>query len=431
SVVIDGVHYCNDPSIICDDCNQDFQGVEFDDPSINLNNAVYDFSNNFFIEKFGNRVKASFNGNIIWGKLVGLECLNECMDGVLHASSAKFKQEWDIDYYDAEVSVNTGTFNRTRYGADNIWRLHETYLFDIDRKQSALNNNVGETQTGVDGTYNSFVLFNWSDFSDNKTWTKTNTINRYSPYGFELENEDALGIKSSALYGYKNSVVTAVASNTGYEELAFDGFEDYYGSYATSGKNNGHIPFLSSNGTAQLSSVESHTGKYSIALNANDVLSFPMVIPMSLSNSFTPKAGEAYYFSAWVKSDDVVTLNITVNSVTTTITTSITDQKIEGWQRIEGKFKMTPTIAGNNSITITAGGQPAYLDDVRIQPFVSSIKTYVYDPNTLWLKAELDDRNYATFYNYDEEGNLVQIKKETKDGLRTIVSNRKNVKRNE
>ena len=67
------------------------------------------------------------------------------------------------------------------------------------------------------------------------------------------------------------------------------------------------------------------------------------------------------------------------------------------------------------------------MDDIRIQPFKSAMKSYVYDITTLWLKAELDDRNYATIYNYDEEGNLVQIKKETKDGMRTIVSNRKNV----
>ena len=92
---------------------------------------------------------------------------------------------------------------------------------------------------------------------------------------------------------------------------------------------------------------------------------------------------------------------------------------------------MSSSISGNNSIEIIAGGQTAYLDDVRIQPFKSAMKSYVYDPNTLWLKAELDDRNFATYYNYDEEGNLVQIKKETQDGLRTIVSNRKNVKRNE
>ena len=41
-----------------------------------------------------------------------------------------------------------------------------------------------------------------------------------------------------------------------------------------------------------------------------------------------------------------------------------------------------------------------------------AIRSY-YDPVTLLLTAELDDNNYATFYEYDQEGNLTRIKKET------------------
>jgi hypothetical protein len=44
--------------------------------------------------------------------------------------------------------------------------------------------------------------------------------------------------------------------------------------------------------------------------------------------------------------------------------------------------------------------------------------------------AELDNRNYATFYNYDSEGGLVQVKQETEKGVMTIKSSRNNVKRN-
>jgi hypothetical protein len=68
------------------------------------------------------------------------------------------------------------------------------------------------------------------------------------------------------------------------------------------------------------------------------------------------------------------------------------------------------------------------MDDVRIQPFKSTLKTFVYDPKNLWLVAELDNQNYATFYNYDEEGTLTQVKKETVKGVQTLKTTRSNIK---
>ena len=68
-----------------------------------------------------------------------------------------------------------------------------------------------------------------------------------------------------------------------------------------------------------------------------------------------------------------------------------------------------------------------YFDDIRITPFNSVFKSYVYDPGTYRLIADLDDNNFATFYNYDEEGILVQIKKETEKGIQTIKTTRQNL----
>ena len=65
-----------------------------------------------------------------------------------------------------------------------------------------------------------------------------------------------------------------------------------------------------------------------------------------------------------------------------------------------------------------------YFDDIRMQPFNANMKSYVYDPHTLKLSAELDENNYATFYEYDEEGQLVRVKKETSQGIKTINETR-------
>jgi YD repeat-containing protein len=61
-----------------------------------------------------------------------------------------------------------------------------------------------------------------------------------------------------------------------------------------------------------------------------------------------------------------------------------------------------------------------YFDDVRMFPYDGSMKCYVYDPENLRFVAELDERHFATFYEYDEEGRLTRIKKETERGIMTI-----------
>ena len=40
--------------------------------------------------------------------------------------------------------------------------------------------------------------------------------------------------------------------------------------------------------------------------------------------------------------------------------------------------------------------------------------------------AELDERNYAKIYEYDEQGKLTRVKKETEMGVMTIQENREN-----
>ncbi len=66
----------------------------------------------------------------------------------------------------------------------------------------------------------------------------------------------------------------------------------------------------------------------------------------------------------------------------------------------------------------------AYYDDIRVHPYNANMKSYVYDPVTLRLAAELDGNNYATFYEYDAEGGLIRTKAETNEGIKTIQETR-------
>lgn len=80
----------------------------------------------------------------------------------------------------------------------------------------------------------------------------------------------------------------------------------------------------------------------------------------------------------------------------------------------------TVTLSNDNADANAA----VYFDDLRVQPFDAGMKCYVYDPASLRLVAELDDNNYATYYEYDEEGTPVRTKVETRQGIKTLKETR-------
>lgn len=146
-------------------------------------------------------------------------------------------------------------------------------------------------------------------------------------------------------------------------------------------------------------------------------------------NAFRPEPDERYWVSAWVKEDHPVQVKEYTNAhlqleftggAPLSLDFFPTGDIIEGWQRIVGSFTIP---IGSTSMDLSlknSGVDDAFFDDIRFHPFNASFKSYVYDPQTLWLTAELDDNNYATFYEYDQEGQLIRIKKETARGIMTI-----------
>lgn len=144
---------------------------------------------------------------------------------------------------------------------------------------------------------------------------------------------------------------------------------------------------------------------------------------------FQPVLGQ-YVVSAWVKEASNTTATTYTNGLLRVTSGSNvynfygTGQIIDGWQRIEGI--VTTDNVGNLKIELLSNSGTVYFDDIRVFPKDGSMITYVYDPITLRLVAELDERNYAKIYEYDEEGKLIRVKKETEKGIMTIQENREN-----
>lgn len=152
--------------------------------------------------------------------------------------------------------------------------------------------------------------------------------------------------------------------------------------------------------------------------------------------SFSPTPGK-YMVSAWVSEDGAsmttttysnTTIGISFSGNATTYTLIPTGQIIDGWQRIESVVEV-PSGATDIHLTLQTASGASYFDDVRFSPLDGKMLSYVYDPVNLRLMAQLDERNYATFYEYDEEGKLVRVKKETERGVMTIQENRDNIRK--
>ncbi|WP_435261219.1 leucine-rich repeat domain-containing protein [Tenacibaculum sp. nBUS_03] len=183
----------------------------------------------------------------------------------------------------------------------------------------------------------------------------------------------------------------------------------------------------------------------------------PVITPVPLATvestpggSFRPSYNKKYMISGWVKEKSTTGIKISSykNSAIRLYTVGLasgsleepvfigdfypTGNIIDGWQRIEGVFKIesfshSDATAVNNlviELKNTSADITSYFDDIRVYPFNGSIKSFVYDNNTKKLMAELDENNFATYYEYDNEGGLVRVKKETKKGIFTIQETR-------
>nr|WP_315257915.1 hypothetical protein [uncultured Flavobacterium sp.] len=160
------------------------------------------------------------------------------------------------------------------------------------------------------------------------------------------------------------------------------------------------------------------------------------------NSSFMPEEGK-YIVSCWVKENDAKQ-QITYSQSNLSISISNGNAApfysqnfkpsgpiIDGWQRILGIIEIPVTTPQNNpklEITLNCNSTIAdcYFDDIRFFPYNGNLKSFVYDEDTQKLMAELDENNYATFYEYDLEGGLVRVKKETEKGVYTIQETRSN-----
>lgn len=410
------------------------------------------------------------NINIIYNT----RTLKDATDLQIYVTDPTTGANIDSHYYYTDPQHTPGTkcilppttINPFIYGFKGNWRPYETKVFQQSRLNNSVQNAVGPVDVKNAGYINDFYT-NWYCPSINAPWVQNtvtaasgkwvtaNTVTVYDKYGQQLENKDALNRYSAAQFNFNGELPSAVASNAINREIYANGFEDYkfkpgssiyvdispykefLGGGAEGGQRFDQLLFnpLSAGGVQV-----SHTGNYCVVLPdegmvlATKVFSDKQRTKAYLNfdsknqlvkdkttlglypNGFEPQA-QQYIFDVWVKAAGVPqaidnSLGLKVNGTAVTLKCKAV---VEGWKLIEGTIDLTGFTNGQDvSIALDAPG--IYIDDLRIHPKDSQMKTYAYDDRSMRLMAELDENCMATFYEYDDEGLLVRVKKETERG---------------
>ena len=398
---------------------------------------------------------------------------------VLNASAVEYTEN-AFGYTSSKDTTDASNFcglkvgqiaNPYLWGLRGNWNLFTSYVYDSGRDQT-----TGHSR--IDGALSDYVEFwennagVWEKNTDSQVavrWIQAAVATLFDREGFNLESKDALGVYSAIQLGYNRTLKIAEVVNARYYQFGFDGFEDR--AYDVSSDcTTPHFRFV---GTS-VSNVQAHSGRYSARiigvegsnaaiLNSSVKLDIdhngsnhtkPYVIQQEElidKHTYLVSATEPtkYVLTFWAKVGERLPSEAAFNDLSveieynSSLLTNLVEHRtniIDGWKRIEVVFELpaltgTPTGSEYCEVrlkrnTTAIQVQNIYFDDIRIQPYNSEMVSYVIDPVTLRLWATLDSRNFATFYQYDEEGSLVRIIQETERGRFTVQENRAGIRIN-
>ena len=375
----------------------------------------------------------------------------------------------DINSPSCYSAVTDTMVNPYQYGILGNFRPLRSYVYYGRRIESDPdpNQQINTRTMGVIKDFAPFWILNdkrWVPSYDTTRWVWNAQTTLFNRKGFELENKDPLGRYNAGIYGYGLTLPTAVLQNSHFQEGAFEGFEDY--DFETNTCDNAcpvARSFDWSAHKADFTTAQSHSGIYSLkvdedsltSISANllpaadeDIAQLTSVVSTACGGqlrglkaskniilpNFAPIPDKKVIVGGWVKEDNSclckgytnnhILVSFTVGGSISTIQLSPAGNLVEGWQRYESVVDI-PANATQMTLTLQASDSATtYFDDIRIHPYNAQMKSFVYSAVNLRLMAELDENNYATFYEYDDDGTLVRLKKETERGVQTIKESR-------
>jgi len=360
-------------------------------------------------------------------------------------------------------------------GLKGNWRPKMGYKYlterTPDKDATGIGNEVFEIQNhGIYKDFSSFWQLNeenqWVKHPENWQWTMQSTL--FDPMAHVAETKNALDIYSASTYNLNHIATEMVANNAGYWQIAFENYEDnlFLDTYQPSICHARHFE-LAPETNAEISRKYAHSGLFSMKIEGGGSVKYEQPLttlyeermeyptpPLYIEAKdcmpeFAPGVSDRnmeYLLTFWFRHPsqntlvitDKLDVSITLDETELIIGEPDIDNEIDGWRRVTCSFIMPdeiePTDLTNpnlfevniSNVVIAPGDGEIYIDDIKIMPKAAQANCYVYDFLTQRLMAEMDDNHYATFYEYNEEGTLLRIKKETERGIYTIQEARYN-----
>lgn len=381
-----------------------------------------------------------------------LKCLQFCeevypsttISQVVASNAATLSDNWPYEENHYYPLLN-GNYNVYETGRRGKWRAASSYVYkeDITGIQAPFGDGAVYAATDEEKAYNAGVyeleLFNWvyPGANNSQKWLGLNTTTRYSPNGNALEEENILGIKSCAKFGYQKLLPYLVAQNSAYAHTAFESFENEYPQGGTTYLEDGLI--LNSTDGVIATNI-GHSGAQSLKLS-NDADGLQWIsttvdghlldqgLDLKLWMKTTENNHQLITDHFYAEIRDPVSNNI-VGSTRfeklaqtgewSLLQARITD--LSSYLVVGDDFKLHLRYDFNSS-----GVQNLWIDDIRMQVLDAQMGCYVYDRETLRLLTSFDDQHFGLYYQYDAEGKLIRKLLETERGMKTVQEAQYNV----
>ncbi|MCD6065966.1 MAG: hypothetical protein K0S33_792 [Bacteroidetes bacterium] len=401
-----------------------------------------------------------------------------------YSQSTGIKDNCNLSYIGNGTSL-TKTINPFTSGFSSKWGALKAYGYRTARVYA------GQNDISTDGTYQNYAPYwtYGSGWGINDTdpyfmnWIAIGNTTMISPHGNHMESQNTIGLYNTRDFSFNHTLLNTETSNSKYNQMGYESFEPYLltqGFLTPCGiQGNDHMDFgknmtYSYNPLSvkpYLDFTTAHTGRVSlcfrngktVTLNhfgANDeamdkpfydglkqVLEYRCDGVYDGYNNYSGNSVQIgklhldngkYVMSFWVKGPATLTdfsslynLAVLVAAVPQTPLSVSKTGIINGWQKFDYTYDISAlpyaTINISFTGTLPAGVTSINLDDVRIHPYNASMTSYAYDPTSLRLCASLDDRNFASIVEYDNEGKVVRTKTEKDKGIYTTMENRQSL----
>lgn len=339
---------------------------------------------------------------------------------VITANAKTFSGSW---YF------NGGRGNPFETGEYGKWREEKSYVYNAPIIGGS-NEAASERNYKNAGVF-TMRFFNWKDPNLNSPtyWINSNTVTKYSVNGDVTEEKDALGIYSSARYGYNTIVPYAIATNSPYDFMKYESFENMY-TYNFAGTN---YYYFEENATAvpaqyirSLTAPIAHSGVGSYKVNDASGFSLRPFVADSRLDS------KSISLKLWVKDParSGYPVDVQLIGALPAGSQSLYTQKIAQsgeWTLYEGRSSgLLANCIYYFKIMGAQTGVDVYIDDVRQQPMDAKASAFIYDPSNLRLLTSFDDQHFGLYYRYNGEGKLISKMIETEKGMKTVTETQYN-----